>query len=153
MTTQLLKYLSVAALSAFKVLPGLGLAMGYQFNALELFLTLGIGSMVGVTAFTLLGTQIRQWIQHRRKSKSQTLTSKKIRKIRRILNIWRRFGIWGIAFLTPPLISPPFGALIAVAFREDRRRILLTMFASIVFWCGLFAILGEQILTWIEVNL
>ncbi len=143
----ILKYLGVSATSAFKMLPALGVGLGFKFNFLELFVTLAAGGMLGVTVFTLLGTQIREWLKRRRQRRNQGKEKTvNIRRARRIVRIWRKYGLWGIAFLTPPVISPPIGAIIAVGFREKRSRILLFMGVSVGVWSAAFALLGNQIL-------
>ena len=66
------------------------------------------------------------------------------------MKVWKKYGIIGIAFLTPPLISPPFGAIIAVAFREPRPRIIAFLATGVVLWSALFALLGDQVLALFE---
>lgn len=142
-----LQYLSVAALSSLKVLPGLALAMVYKFNGLEIFVTVGTGGIAGTTVFTFLGERIRKWLKKRRKARSKgKKRSFNIRKARRILRIWHKFGLLGIAVLTPPIFSPALGSIIAVAFRESRKRILLFMYISVLSWAALFALVGDKIL-------
>ena len=142
-----LQYLSVAALSSLKVVPGLALAMVYKFNGLEIFITVGTGGIAGTTVFTVLGERIRNWLKKRRKARKKPSNKNyNIRKVRRIFRIWHRYGLLGIAILTPPILSPMFGPIIAVAFREDRRRILLFMYISVLSWAAVFALVGDQIL-------
>ncbi|WP_353722658.1 hypothetical protein [Dyadobacter sp. 676] len=63
------------------------------------------------------------------------LPPKKFTKTNRIaVNIWRKFGIVGIAFLTPPLFTPLFGPILAVAFRVPKASIFLWMSASALVW-------------------
>lgn len=143
----ILQYVSVIALSSLKVIPGLGLALVYEMNALEIFISLSAGGILGIFLFTLLGEQIRGWMKRRRQKKYKDNPKPlKIRKARRILRIWNKYGLVGVAILTPPMISPPFGAIIAVAFRESRMRILIYMSISVVVWAAIFALLGDQIL-------
>lgn len=143
----LLQYLSVAALSSLKVLPGLTLAMFLNFNGLEIFLTLSIGGIAGVTVFTFWGERIREWLKRRRHRKNAGKDKKiNIRKARRILRIWHKYGLLGVAILTPPLFSPPIGSIIAVAFRESRARILLFMYSSVLAWAAVLAVFGDKIL-------
>lgn len=56
------------------------------------------------------------------------------RRNRRIVSLWKRFGLAGIAALTPILLSIPIGTLIANSLVDDRRKILIYMFISILFW-------------------
>ncbi len=143
----ILQYASVIALSSLKVLPGLGLALVYDMNALEIFICLSAGGILGVFLFTLAGEQIRNWLKRRRREKHKDNPKPiKIRKARRILRIWHKYGLIGVALLTPPVISPPFGSIIAVAFREKRSRILLFMSISVIIWAAILALLGEQVL-------
>lgn len=143
----ILQYASVIALSSLKVIPGLGLALVYEMNALEIFICLSAGGILGIFLFTLAGEQIRLWLKKRRMEKNKDNPKPiKIKRARRILRIWNKYGLIGIAILTPPMISPPFGSIIAVAFREKRPRILLYMSISVVIWAAIFALLGDQIL-------
>ena len=51
-----------------------------------------------------------------------------------IIKVFRKFGMGGIAFLTPILLSPIGGTVIATLLGVPRHRILLHMFWSAVFW-------------------
>ena len=62
-----------------------------------------------------------QWIE---KNKSPNIFSKRIKTS---IKIYRKFGIIGIAFLTPLLFSPPVGAIIAVSFNVAPKKILFYM--------------------------
>lgn len=53
---------------------------------------------------------------------------------RRLVKIWRKYGLVGIAFLTPVLISIPIGTIIANNMIHNKKKIFLYMFISIVFW-------------------
>jgi hypothetical protein len=53
---------------------------------------------------------------------------------RRIVRIWKRYGLTGIALITPVILSIPIGTLIANSLVDDRRKILIYMFFSILFW-------------------
>lgn len=60
------------------------------------------------------------------------------KKNRRKVILWRKYGMWGVAFLTPLILSPPGGAFVAVSFGEKPRTIIFTMFWSAVFWSLVF---------------
>jgi hypothetical protein len=53
---------------------------------------------------------------------------------RRIVKVWRNFGLMGIAFLTPVLISIPIGTIVANSMVHNKKKIFLYMFISILFW-------------------
>jgi hypothetical protein len=142
---ELIKWLTVTGLAALKVVPALGLAISLKMNRWEIFVALAAGSFMGVSFFTLFGLRIRGWLKERRDRKGirKPMNYRKARKWKRM---WLRFGLVGIALLTPPVISPPVGAIISVIFEKRRSRILLCMGASILAWSVVFAFLGEQIL-------
>jgi hypothetical protein len=50
------------------------------------------------------------------------------------VKIRQKFGLAGIAFLTPLLFTPPVGAALSMAFRYDKKAIILQMFISAVAW-------------------
>jgi hypothetical protein len=142
---EFMEWLSVIGLSSLKVIPGLALALAQNMRPWEIFAALGIGSMAGVVFFTLFGLRIRRWRKERRKRKGiqKPLNFRKARKWKRM---WLRYGLPGVALLTPPLLSPPIGSFIAVVFEKRKGRILLYMGMSITLWCTIFALLGQQFL-------
>lgn len=63
---------------------------------------------------------------------------------RKLVKIWRKYGLFGIAFLTPVFLSIPIGTVIANSLVDNRRKIIIYMFFSLLFWsvttCTLFEI-------------
>jgi hypothetical protein len=53
---------------------------------------------------------------------------------RRMVRIWRRYGLFGLAALTPVLFSIPLGTFFMVRLEKNRKKILLYMFISILSW-------------------
>lgn len=141
--------LVATGISTLKVLPAVAFALLNKFTWYEIFISVSVGGISGVIFFSFWGTRIRAWMKERRKRKGRKKPIN-IRKARRIVKLWRRFGIYGIAFLTPPFISPPIGAIISVAFGESYKRILIYMTISTLAWAALFALLGDKILALIE---
>lgn len=146
---EILEWLSVIGMATVKVLPALGMALAYGMEGWEIFVTLASGAMIGVTFFTLFGLRIRRWQKERRRAKG-IVKPLNIRKARKWKRMWMRFGLPGIALLTPPMISPPIGSIIAIIFERRQGRILAFMAVSILIWCLLFAVMGQQILNLIH---
>lgn len=145
---EILEFISVIALSAFKIVPGYALAKGgYDMSILETFLSVGLGGILGISIYTYFGARIRDYFQKRKKetTEKKKLDKKKIRRLRLVIKIWRRFGIWGIAFLTPPILSPPIGTAISLAFGEKPNRIMLYLGVSCILWAFAFAFFGDLI--------
>lgn len=53
---------------------------------------------------------------------------------RRIIALWRKYGLFGIAIITPVILSIPIGTIIASRLVSNRKKVFLYMFVSISFW-------------------
>jgi hypothetical protein len=53
---------------------------------------------------------------------------------RRKVRIWNKYGILGVSFLTPVILSPIGGALIANAFGEKKYKIFMWMTVMALIW-------------------
>ena len=122
----LIKYLSVVLSAALKFVAGplTGLALGLTWY--ETTLCSAAGMMVSVLLFTYVGKGIQALIMRWRKTPPKRFS----KSSRMAVRIWKRFGIIGIAILTPLLFTPIGGTIIAVAFRVPKREIFLWMSIS-----------------------
>ncbi|MFM7016648.1 MAG: hypothetical protein ACKOX3_10005 [Bacteroidota bacterium] len=145
----------------------------YEFTFFEVILYSVTGGMLGVIVFTFFSDKIHQlWIHFKNKLK-KTFTndqnysepkadvdtpikikyeyvnhhqeSKKVftKRNRRLVTIFKKYGLFGIAFLTPVLLSIPIGTIVANSFENKKRKIFLYMFISILFWSTLMVSLFE----------
>jgi len=62
---------------------------------------------------------------------------------RRIVKIWLKYGLSGIAIVTPIILSIPIGTLIANNLESNKKKIFLYMFISILSWSILMTSLFE----------
>jgi len=122
----LFKYLSVIFSAALKFVAGPLTALALGLTWYEAALCSAAGMMVSVLVFTYLGKGIQLLIKRWRKTPPKRFS----KSSRRAVRIWKRFGIIGIAALTPLLFTPIGGTIIAVAFRVPRREIFLWMAIS-----------------------
>ncbi|SDY91104.1 hypothetical protein [Hymenobacter psychrophilus] len=131
MLPALLKYAAVFAFGMFKFVgaPITGVAAGLPV-AVTWALTVA-GMMTTVILISGVGKAWALHMRRRRLEKGKPLFS---RRTRTIVRIYRRFGMIGIAFLTPILFSPIGGTVIATQLHVPRWRILLHMSWSAVFW-------------------
>ena len=125
------KLVTVIALSMFKFFfgPFLGSKLGLHY--LNTFWACVLGMNLSVLLFSFFGDRIKMFILttfYRNKKKKFTPGN------RRLVNIWKKYGMIGIAFLTPPLLTPPIGTLVASGFGEPRKTIVLYMLISSVIW-------------------
>lgn len=121
-----IKYVSVALAAALKFFAGpiTGLAMGLTWY--ETALCSAAGMMLAVVATTYIGTGAQLLIKRWRKSPPRRFT----KTSRMAVRIWKRFGMIGIAVLTPLLFTPIGGTIIAVALRVQRQSIFFWMLMS-----------------------
>lgn len=135
------KLASVIIASTIKFIGGplTGAALGVPW--LQTALGTALGMMISVAVVTFAGNAIQAVIDRYRSQKPRRFT----KRTRRAVRIWKRFGMAGIAFLTPLLLTPIGGTAIAVSFRVGRLRLLSHMLVSAVFWAVLQTLLLYQI--------
>jgi len=128
-----IKYGTVFLGSMFKFIfgPLTGAASGLSLWETTL-ISVG-GMMTSVLIFSLIGQGARKvWVTQLRKHNSPRPLF--TRANRRIVTVWKHFGLGGIAFFTPLIFSPIVGTMLAVSFGETPRRIVPAMLLSAIFW-------------------
>ncbi|MCE7043126.1 hypothetical protein [Dyadobacter sp. CY312] len=130
MKSLLLKYLSVALASTLKFFGGPITGVILKLSWLETAIFSAVGMMFSVVLLTYAGKGVQELVKKYKKTPSKKFS----RSNRMAVKIWKKFGIIGIAFLTPPLFTPLFGPLLAVAFRVPRTSIFLWMTISAIIW-------------------
>lgn len=90
-----------------------------------------LGMMTTVSLIVFGGTPVRRWIVERSRRRQMRRFT---RRNRLVVRLWQRFGIWGIALLTPVLFSPILGSILAVSLGVPMRRIFFSMFVSACLW-------------------
>ncbi len=127
---------SVFLLSSVKfVFGGVPLALGLGFSFFKAVTVTSLGGFVGIIFFVFLSEKLIENVK-KLKEKKHIEASKKVftRKNKMIVKVKHRFGLVGIALLTPLLISIPLGCYLAVRYFKNKQRIIAYMFASILFW-------------------
>jgi uncharacterized membrane protein len=130
------KYGTVALASTVKFVGGpiTGLALGLTWW--ETGLASAVGMMLSVLVFTFLERQIERILRRYRRT-----TPRRFTWINRLaIRVWQRFGLVGIACLTPVIFTPIGGTLLANAFHPPLGR----MFA----WMLFFGLFWGQVMTW-----
>ena len=144
----------------------------YDFTFFETVLYCVIGGMLGVWVFTFFSIEIQltvNWIKRQLKKavKKPQLFSKprstegdieitylivdeksdqkKVfsSRSRKFVRLWRKYGLAGVSFLTPVLISIPLGTILLNAFEDNKQKIFIYMFFSILFWALFFTSIFE----------
>ena len=90
-----------------------------------------IGGIIGIVLFTHLGGVMQDYMV----KKFPNRFGKKFTASNRFLvRIKKRFGLGGIAVLTPIALSIPVGVLFALALTHDKKKIMISMIISLLFW-------------------
>lgn len=89
-----------------------------------------IGGIIGIFLFTYVGHDIEIFLV----KKLPRYFKKFSKKNRRLVILRKRIGINGISFLTPILFGIPIGISICLSLTDSRRRIIIPMILSTIFW-------------------
>ncbi len=123
-------YITIYVLCMLKIVfgPTMGYAAGFH-PLVSTLLTIA-GMMTTISIFSFYGDRLRH---------TAFMRFFKFKKVfspqsRRFVKIWNKYGLIGISFLTPILLSPPGGAILAVAFGGSKKHMLLYMFIFSVMW-------------------
>ena len=124
------KYISVYLISMLKFVggPTVGAAIGLTFFEIVILTVLGMMSTVSIISF--FGPGFRKQLISRFRKNKKVFTKRN----RRFVLIWRKYGVFGVSFLTPVVFSPILGSLLVNAFGGSKKKILGYMLASAIFW-------------------
>lgn len=151
MTEEILKAIPIFFLSMLKVIfgPTLGYASG--LHIVTTIIVTFSGMMASVLLFTFFGAWLREKILKRFEKKNQKKFTPKKRKL---VSLWKKYGLVGVAVLTPLLLTPIGGTIVAVSFGSPKQKILLYMLVSAaIFAVGMtYAIyeFGDYVMPFLE---
>jgi hypothetical protein len=95
------------------------------------------GMMTVVLGFTFFGDFLRN-----RVFRSYFLNRKKFSvRNRKFIKLWRKYGLVGVAALTPVLLTPIGGTLLAVSFGTPRNKLIFAMFVSASVWAVILTVI------------
>ena len=104
------------------------------------------GMMTVVLSFTYAGAWLKERVIHRFFGKRKTFSQ----NTRKFVRIWKKYGLAGVALLTPVLLTPIGGTLLAVSSGSPKEKIILFMFVSASVWSVVFSVavyfLGNEFL-------
>ncbi len=125
---ELAKYISVISISFLKFIGGPLSGIALKLSWFETILCSILGMMLAVTSLLFFQAILKKLISKDKSRKKFSKTSRFAIRIR------KKFGLKGIAALTPILFSPIGGTLLALAFRYNKMEILYYMLVSACFW-------------------
>ncbi|HEY5916491.1 MAG TPA: hypothetical protein VIU13_03785 [Chryseolinea sp.] len=113
---------------------------------LTTILTTVAGMMTVVLSFTFAGTWIREKVIYRFFGKQKKFSQ----RTRKFVRIWKKYGLIGVAALTPLLLTPIGGSILAVSSGSPKEKIIFFMFVSASAWSVIFSVgvylLGKEFL-------
>lgn len=140
------KFVSIVLLTMLKFIAGPTLGYASGFSLITTIIITVTGMMFSVILFTYLGKLLKKKLIDRIFVRKKKFTPRN----RRFIKVWKKYGLNGVAFLTPIIFTPIGGTLLLTSFGSPRSKILLSMFLSAVFWAVIFStaihLFGEQIL-------
>ncbi|GAB3931636.1 hypothetical protein [Larkinella terrae] len=114
--------------------PVTGIALG--LNWAETWLSTVAGMMVSVVLVTYAGAGLRTLMARFRSSPPKRFSS----RTRLAVKVWKRSGMVGIAFLTPLILTPIGGTILAISFKVNRSLIFSYMLISALLWGIVFTL-------------
>lgn len=127
-------YSGVMVATALKFIAGpiTGFSLGLTWYETVLFTWLG--AMLTVSIMVSIGKVVVSAVGKLRKTKPMIFS----KRVRYAVQIWQKFGIKGIAALTPLIFTPIGGSLLALSFKVPLPRILFFMAISSFLWALLY---------------
>ena len=116
----------------------------FNFSFAETVLWTNIGGGMGIYFFGFLSEKVMAWWKKTfRRIRKRHLAQVKGKKVftarnRRIIRIKQRYGLPGIAFTTPLLLSIPVGVFLTVRYYGSRGRNFIYLIASNLFWSVIY---------------
>ncbi len=131
-----LKYFTVYFLSGLKFILGPTAGVANDLPLVSIILLTACGMMTTIYLFTFFGTEIRNFAFRFRK-KNRVFSKRN----RRFVKIWRKFGLEGVCLLTPLILTPPGGGLLANLLAPDKKKLIKWMWISALGWSTIISAL------------
>jgi hypothetical protein len=141
------KFVAVALFASVKFLFSPFFAEGLHLNFRESLISTTIGGVLGILVFGLIGELISDsWTKimafylriftGRSEPEARRFANRKFKWMTRfIVKVKQKLGLFGLALLSPCLISIPIGAIACMSFFSHRRKsVFLYLFLSLAFW-------------------
>jgi membrane protein DedA with SNARE-associated domain len=146
MWEEILKSIPVFLGSMLKFILGPSIGYGAKLHPLTTIIATVAGMMTSVFAFTYFGNWIKTKVLPRFFPRRKRFSP----RTRKFVKIWKKFGLRGIAALTPLILTPIGGTIIAVGFGSPKEKIIIYMLISAVAWAIAFTaaiyFFGHQVL-------
>jgi hypothetical protein len=116
------KLLAVGAASFWSAIP-VGILL--ELHPILAGLAATLGNLAAVVLVVVLEGRLRQWIPRYGRFTTQE---------ERLKRVWGRYGLVGVALLSPLITGAPLGTALALVLGAPVRRLLPWMIVSVVVW-------------------
>ena len=132
--TEILSILGLLLWSGLKFFtaPPIMAVAGYTYW--ETIMVTTLGGFLGVLFFYFLTDIINKYVSPYFQRKKKGDPKKFTRKNKLIIKAKWRFGLLGLSFLTPSLLSIPLGTMLAAKYFRSDRKTIPYLLMSVVFW-------------------
>ncbi len=121
----LLKVLSASAFGALDLWAGIPVGLALGLSPLASGAAATVGGLVGAVLVTIAGERLQRWLYSR---------GLLLKRRERVVRIWSRYGILGVAFQAPIVTGAPLGTLLALGLGAPAKRLLFWMSVSVLLW-------------------
>lgn len=130
---QFLELISVFLMGGLKFFFAVPLALTYDFSFWQTFLVTCLGGVIGVLFFAQFRKVILKIYYKLFPFKNNNSKKRGLKKTLAIKTV-KKYGLFGIAVLTPIFFSIPIGTFIALHFFPNKKKTLPILFASVLGW-------------------
>ena len=118
----------------------------FEFSFLETIFWTNVGGMAGIYFFAFLSEKLIAWWKRtfRRSNRKILEDEQQVKRVftrrnRRIVRTKRKYGLIGIALITPFLLSIPVGVFLVVRYYRTTRNKFLYLIAANLIWSVIYA--------------
>ena len=133
MQEELLKAIPVVLSSMLKFILGPLEGYGFKLHFVTTYCSTILGMMISVVIITYFGDWLRHTVLKNYFERRQANPPKG-----KFTNMFLKYGLGGIAFLTPLFLTPIGGTILAIGLGKPKEKILLYMLISAVTWALVF---------------
>ncbi len=110
-----------------------------------------VGGIAGIFVFTQIDEYAQNWLI---KTFPKRFKNKFSKRTRFLVKIKQTFGLAGIAFLTPIVLSIPVGVFFAMDLTTNKRKVIINMVVACIFWGAVFYVpyyvFNIDMMTWVK---
>lgn len=123
----------------FEVVGVIPIGVAAGLPALPVAILAFLGNILTLWLLILLMDRVKRWLQRRQEKKGKEVSEK---KQKRAEEIWKKYGLPGLTFVSPFLIGSHLGVILAMSFGGTRKQIMFWITVSVIFWAVVMGIIS-----------